>query len=404
VGIEIRRGRADDFAAITELDGASFGFVYSEQELADARLEMDPERAMVAVDGERLVGVSAELPLRMSVPGGEIGAMGLTWVSVELTHRRRGIQRAMIERQLREHSAAGWTASALTASEGGIYGRYGYGVASHLRRVVLGRRRARLRERVDASAVRRLGTDAARPLLAELHERWRAQTPGAVTRWPQRWELMLLDRERHRGGLSGLFHLVHPDGYLSYRIGGGGGDADDGTGEAAGRICRVVDYAPVTAAAHAALWQTLLGLDLVTTIESDRVPLDDPLPHLLADGRQLRTAWLRDDLWLRPLDVAALLSARRYAVEVEAVLEVTDAVLGAGRYQLRGGPDGAECGRVERRAEVSLDVAALGAVVLGGVRLGDLVRAGRVRGEPAVLTRLDRALLADRLPVLGTGL
>lgn len=92
----------------------------------------------------------------------------------------------------------------------------------------------------------------------------------------------------------------------------------------------MVDYAPVTPAAHAALWQTLLGLDLVTTIESDRVPLDDPLPHLLADGRQLRTTWLRDDLWLRPLDVAGLLCARRYAVEVEMVLEVSDRLLGIG--------------------------------------------------------------------------
>jgi predicted acetyltransferase len=78
--------------------------------------------------------------------------------------------------------------------------------------------------------------------------------------------------------------------------------------------------------------------------------------------------------------------------------------LGTGRYRLRGGPDGAECDRVERPAQAGLGVAALGAVVLGGVRLAELARAGRVTGDASALQRLDRALLADRLPFLGTGL
>ena len=46
--IEIRRGTAADFPAIAELDGASFGFHYTEQGLADARLDMDPEHTVVA--------------------------------------------------------------------------------------------------------------------------------------------------------------------------------------------------------------------------------------------------------------------------------------------------------------------------------------------------------------------
>lgn len=397
--IELRRAVADDFPAIVELDGASFGFDYSEQDFSDARLDLDPERALVAVDGSKIVGVSAELPLRMSVPGGEIRAMGLTWVSVEITHRRRGIQRALIEQQLREHAADGWVASALTASEGGIYGRYGYGAATHARHTVIDRNRARLRESADSSAVRRLTTAEARPQLLELHERWRVRTPGAVTRWPQRWELMLLDRESHRNGMSGLFHLVHPEGYVSYRVRTDGVDGD------ARHVCRIVDYVPVTPAAHAALWQTLLGMDLVATIESERIPVDDPLGHLLTDARQVRTTWLRDDLWLRPLDVGALLSARSYAVEVETVLAITDRLLGSDRYLLRGGPGAAVvCDRVDRPADVALDVAALGAVALGGVRLAELARAGRVSGDAAALERLDRALLAERLPFLGTGL
>ena len=54
----------------------------------------------------------------------------------------------------------------------------------------------------------------------------------------------------------------------------------------------------------------LLGMDLVGTIESYRVPLDDPLELLLDRPRGTGTTHLGDDLWVRPLDPAALLAAR----------------------------------------------------------------------------------------------
>jgi predicted acetyltransferase len=183
---------------------------------------------------------------------------------------------------------------------------------------------------------------------------------------------------------------------VSYRISADWGDGDPR------HECRLVDYAPVTPEAHAALWQTLLGMDLVGTISSHAVPLDDPLPHLLADPRRVETLHVGDDTWLRPLDVPALLGARSYGVPVQTVLQVSDPLLGDARYQLRGGPLGAECARTDAPAEVSLPVAALGAVSLGGTRLATLARAGLVTGDPAAVARLDLALLADRLPLAGT--
>jgi predicted acetyltransferase len=395
---EIRYAREDEFAAVAELDGASFGFHYSEVELADARLDLDPDRVLVTLDGPQIVAVSAELPFMMSLPGGtEVSALGLSWVSVEITHRRQGVLRTMIERQLRASAAGGDAATILTASEGAIYGRYGFGVATQARRAVVQRRRARIVQPVDASAVRRMTTDKAREVLPGLYERWRRLTPGGVTRDARRWELLLLDREHQRGGRSGLFHLVHPDGYVSYRIKPKWGSGDPQ------HECLIVDYAPVTDEAHAALWQTLLALDLVGSVESSRIPLDDPLPLLLEDPRGVDTTHLGDDLWVRPVDVEQLLGRRRYAVEVECVIEVGDEVLGDGRYRVQGGPEGASCTRTERSADFALTVADLGAISLGGVRLSRFARAGRVRGDnPALLRRLDRALIADREPAHGT--
>jgi predicted acetyltransferase len=197
--------------------------------------------------------------------------------------------------------------------------------------------------------------------------------------------------------MSPQFHLVHADGYVSYRIKANWNDGDPR------HLAWITDYVIGTPRAHRDLWQVLLGLDLVGSIESYRIPIDDPLPYLLDNGRQVRTTNVGDGVWVRPLDAAAMLSARTYAVDVSAVLEITDGD-DRSRLCLEGGPGGATCEPTSRAPDVSLDVAALGSLYLGGNRVAPLVAAGRVSGgDAALLTRLDRALLADVAPRHGTG-
>ena len=394
MSIQIRYATADEFEAAAELDGASFGIAYDEESLADARTELHLDRVLAGLDGDRIVAISAELPFEFTLPGGAlVPATGLTWVSVELTHRRRGLVRGLLERQIRAAADAGVAAVLLYASEGGIYGRFGFGNATVFRLTVVHRRRSRFAEPVDASAVRRLNNEEAAPLLPAIYDRWRRQIPGAVSRDEQRWRLVLRDRPAQRKGGGPLLHLVHPDGYLSYRVTtkweGGEPDGD----------CEIVDYVPGSPEAHAALWQTLLGLDLVARINSYKIPVDDPLPLRLTDPRAVDTQHWADGLWVRPTDVAALLGRRRYGLELDCVFGVRDPVLGDGRYRLQGGPDGASCTRTSDAPDVELDVADVGALVLGGMRFGRFVRAGRVRVADAALAgRLELSLLADREP------
>lgn len=394
MSIEVRYATEAEFAAAAELDGASFGLGYDEDSLADARNELHTDRLLVALDGGRIVGISAELPFELTLPGGAlVPATGLTWVSVEVTHRRRGIVRALIERQLRASAAAGDAAVLLYASEGGIYGRFGFGNATVFRRTVVHRTRGRLAEPVDASAVRRLSTDEAAPLLPALYERWRRHVPGAVSRDEQRWRLVLRDRPAQRNGAGALLHLVHPDGYLSYRV------KSQWEGGEPNGDCEIVDYVPGSAEAHAALWQTLLGLDLVARINSYKIPVDDPLPLRLTNPRAVDTTHWADGLWVRPTDVATLLGGRRYGLELDCVLGVADPLLGDGRYRLQGGPDGATCTPTSASPDLELGVADVGALSLGGTRVGRLVRAGRVTAaDPAIVARLDLAFLAEREP------
>ena len=318
----------------------------------------------------------------------------MTWVSVAVTHRRRGMLRALLTEQHRGFVAAGAAVSLLTASEGGIYGRFGYGIATVHRcggdHPPAGRVPGR---RPDPGGVRQVDTDELRKLAPAIHRRWAAVTPGAVSRSDAWWDALLRDREQRRDGASALFHLLHPDGYASYRM---------RRGEQ--HRLQVVEIVAATEEAHAALWRILLALDLVDTVRAAR-PLDDPLPDLLTDPRQVRTTGLDDGMWARILDVPAALAARRYAVEIDVVLDVHDPFLDrGGRFRLRGGPDGAECvPSTPAGRRVGVELAALGSLLFGGRRAGTLARAGLVQAaDPAALRRFDVALLADRAPQHGT--
>jgi predicted acetyltransferase len=269
-------------------------------------------------------------------------------------------------------------------------------VASVVRKTEIQRRRVALLTPGDPLAVQRMPKDEARKRLPDIHDRWRAQTPGALSRSDAWWEVLTHDLEVRRSGMSPLFYLVHDDGYVSYRVKTDWSDGDPR------HLCWIEDYAIVTPQAHRDLWQVLLGLDLVGTIESYRIPVDDPLPYVVNDGRQVRTTHIGDGLWLRPLDVPALLSARRYAVEVDVTIGVRDVLLGDGVYRLTGAADGASCVPADGEPDVTLDVGTLGALALGGMRVLPLAEAGRISAADDVLTRLDRALLADRAPAHGT--
>ena len=202
----------------------------------------------------------------------------------------------------------------------------------------------------------------------------------------------MADRESHRSGKSEKFYLVHPEGYLAYRA------AEQWNDGHAASQCVIVDYCCVSPQAHAALWQVLLGMDLFTTIESWELPVDDPLPFLLDDPRQVRIVADQDGMWLRPVDVCALLAARSYLVDIEAVLDVD-----GDRVQLAGGPAGASCLPTERPADARIGRSALGSAYLGTHRMNTLRRAGLLQvDDPVLAARLDLAFAAERSADHGT--
>jgi predicted acetyltransferase len=111
-------------------------------------------------------------------------------------------------------------------------------------------------------------------------------------------------------------------------------------------------------------------------------------------------------MWLRPLDVAACLTARTYTgAPAGAVIEVVDQArpeLG-GRFRLDAGPDGAACARTTADPDVVLRTPELGALLLGGVSWATLWRAGLIdQRTSGAIDRLDTLFRPERAPYCAT--
>ena len=142
------------------------------------------------------------------------------------------------------------------------------------------------------------------------------------------------------------------------------------------------------------LWQYVAQIDWVRTISANDRSVDDPLHWQLVDGRALRAYERSDFLWVRPLDVPALLSARRYPVEERVVLEVVDDMGYAnGRLRARRWARRRDVHEGAHTTDLTLSASALGAVSLGGTSLATLARAGQVDEHKAGAVMRADALL-----------
>jgi len=297
------------------------------------------------------------------------------------THRRQGVLTRMMQRLLDDVVARGEPVAMLWASESNIYGRFGYGLATSGLSVDIERKHAVLRDPVSAPGrLRMIDHETAKKVLPEAFDRFRRAQPGSVSRTTAWWSRYLSDPESERNGHSALFFIVHEtargvvDGFASYRM---KRDWSRGTPEGTALIDELIASDPLT---RTALWLACLDLDLTAKIHAVNVPVDEPLRWQLADARRFKVDSYTDNLWVRPLDIPTTLSSRTYAAAGHLVFDVRDTTRAdtAGRYELEGNEDGAVCKRTRRKADLTLDVADLGAISLGGVDATTLARAGRV--------------------------
>ena len=393
--IEIRVPTEDQWPDLVRADGRSFGMVPTDAEIAERRPIIDLDRFRIAVDSGRIIGVAGSFSFDVTVPGGAtMPASGVTWVAVSPTHRRRGVLTQMIASLHADAEARGEPVALLFASQGGIYGRFGYGVASQLRGVSIDTRVSRLRPdlRPDLTSVRFVEGDEASDHLAATWDRYRRSRPGEISRDTRWHDSMAAGRSKPDGEFSPAFHLAHRDGCAAYRINGSwtNGNAD--------YAMELVEFVATTADAHLDLWATLLGVDLVTRIRAWMLPSDEALPYLLTDARAYATTALKDGLWANVIEPGVAFGARTYGTTDRLVVEA-DGV----RWAIEADGDESSCRRVRTKPDLVTDHASLGSLLFAGTRPSALAAGRRLTARtPDALRRADAFFLTGPAPLCST--
>jgi predicted acetyltransferase len=408
MAIELRPVTDEEFPTYSRAVEAVFGDQPTAERVENWRHVFEADRSLAAFDGGEMVATAGAFTFELTLPGGTtVPAAGVTAVGVQPTHRRQGILRRMMQRQLDDVAARGEPVAILTASETGIYGRFGYGLASFSAVYELETDYGAFAVPLDgAGRLRMIDADTAAKVLPGVYERARHLTPGAVNRVPGYWNMFLSDKEWDRHGASALFHVVHEstageaDGYACYRLKGSWDDSLP-----AGKVF-LIDMAATSDEVALALWRYLLDIDLMKSVSTPAGrPVDEPLRHRLAEPRRLLTKQVSDMLWARILDVPAALSARRYGTEDQLVIELADAFRPGndGRYLVSGSPEAAQCERSHDTPDLAMGAPELGAIYLGGVAPSTLARAGRITElTTGALRRADAFFSSSPLPYCAT--
>ena len=382
--IVVRHVEGSELAAYWDVAATAFGWPDPSVDMGEWLAALaDPARMLAAVEGEAIVGVAGAFPFRMTVPGGEVGAAGVTHVGVLPSHRRRRILTRLMARVLDDADAAGEPVAYLWASEDQIYQRFGFGMAALMADMSIERdRTAFLPSELDAAPtgrVRMLEPPEALDVLADLYEQVRLHTPGTFVRsrvWWERHRLRDVADERH-GGTRLRVAIWETHGaaraYAIWRV-----NQDWSSGAPASRL-HVYEAVGLDPVATREIWRFVFGVDLVSRITAQHLPVDHPLQYLVAEPRRLglKLTW---PLWLRVIDVPGALEGRAWPVDDGIVFELADRFRPAneGCWRLETGDGKGRCERTDESPDLRLSANDLGAAYLGATPLAGLARAGRV--------------------------
>ena len=372
----------DDVEEMCELDGRSFGFRMDDKEIEFVAENFDLSRFIVArdsaVDGNPIVATAGNFSLEVTLAGpAPVPMAGVTWVSVSATHRRRGIAAELMARVEDDARAHDDPIIGLTASEGGIYERFGYGVATVVRSFSIDRRRVEMLDefKADTSTIRFVNYTEHYDEIGRLFDRFRRTMVGEVS-MP---DFLLRQNLRPPGPTTRMVCALHPDGFAVWQV---NPDWNEGDPQHGIRLWMLVG---LTDEAYRALWTLVLSTDLGGEI-SGRMPVgpDEPLPYFLSNPRALKTTHIGDHLWLKILDPNAVFSARSYRTDDALVLEL------ANGDKFRVTSDGVSTARRRKKADLVLTESAVGPLALGGVTASVLAAGGRLQASSTeILERAD---------------
>ena len=403
--IRVRHPTEDDWQAVYENQARAYGISVDRRDVEAWIRRVNLQDILIAEDMSDpehpyLVGTSLYYRLRLTVPGGaSLEAAWLSMIAVAATHQGKGIWQRLSLQGFGILQERGYPILCGVPTQPTVYEILGAGVTSYARTYDIEPRFTQLRDKPSRNRAREVDAAQAARRLPPMYDRWCAMTPGALSRDRAWWDDILEDRITQRDSGSALNFIVHPDGFLTYRVEGASPHAYR---RPFGTVV-VQDFCPITNEAHTELLATLVGSKTFDNIVIE-VAVDDPLPLKLKDQLAAKTTGLSDFLWMRIMDVPEALGARVYSADADIVLEVTDPLtVAGGRFLLQSRDGVGKCTPHDGPPDVQIGLADLATIYMGAHRASELHRANRVTElQAGALRTLDAAFSTERVPYCGT--
>ncbi|MEU7044735.1 GNAT family N-acetyltransferase [Streptomyces varsoviensis] len=400
--------------------------IHQSEPVIRAKLALAEPDGFLAVRDRGIVAGAVSRRLTMTVrPGRTLPATGLGEIAVLPSHRRRGLLRELMRAHQRTSAEAGHAFTVLNASEGGIYGRFGYAPVTTDSVWTLDPRTAAI-PRTAPCEVELLDAAAARTALPPAFDAYQRATPAELAREPAWWrtrfdcpEAVGAPADQHCVLARGKQADGAATGYALWRR---PAPWSQETGPAPVIVDEFIAPDHTTTQALLAFFT---GLDLCDRVEFRRRPLTAPLHWRFADPRSMRLTGATDRLWVRLLDVPAVATACLTGLDAPLTLRVHDANGPAdGAWDIEPGPYGPArtaadlgpeadglrvpygpgCAKSRRgAADLELEAGDLAAVLLAGTDVPRLMAAGRlVEHTSGSALRLARALAGTGAPHCST--
>jgi predicted acetyltransferase len=358
---------------------------------------LEPGRVYGAWLESELAGTTNSFSGDITLPGGQkVSHAAVTHVGVLPQFSRRGVLRALFQQQLADFHRQQVAVATLRASQGTIYRRFGFGIASWFQTLSVDKRELGALPATPAH-IELLPAAQAWEQQVAIVRRFPDRRAGSLSRWPQWWAM-----QQHRLRHSSHNHyvaLLRRDGearaFVRYHA-----QPEDNWLYSRDRTLVVDDLHAPDADSYQALIGFLLQLDITRHLTFASRPIDDPLPLLVDNPRAVTVSAQRDESWLRIIDIATTLNARVFPNAAPVTLAIDDPLLphNHGRWQI--GPQGVR--RSTDEPDASLTIDALASLLLGGSRVWQLIFSQNIEiHHPQAASRLERLFAVTEQPWAG---
>ncbi|MFC1917006.1 enhanced intracellular survival protein Eis [Chloroflexota bacterium] len=384
MGLEIRAAKPEEMDEFSRVINTA---LLSSPEISR---EVRPEWTLCAFEDGKLATTYAAWPLTMRFNGEGISVAGVTSVGTLPIYRRGGYLRKVTATHFQLlHERGERPIAILNASRAAIYQRYGYAVVSVRNSYNVEPRYLEFPlARPVPGNIREAGDDEFE-LLVDLYRRFRTERIGYVHRGRAMWEAGVLAPPPAGGLMSKVIYeeAGEPLGYVIYTV---------ETLQRTPQIFRLAirDLIWLKASAYQAVWNYFAHMDLVGNIIWERVPSDDPLPHLLLEPRMLHTTSY-DGILARIVDVEQALSKRRYSEEGTLTFEILDDLCSwnRGRWKLETSAAEASISRTSEEPELVMPISTLAMLVFGQISATEAARMQRLDVlKASALSTWDRVI------------